>query len=149
MAEHSLSRALKIKNRQVKLVNQLKEQIGQYNSVIKGSDKPFDIVAKFAEYEAALLMLAKIKAAIQAANGPIHEKIYEMAELRGALTFLQHLDTKGGKNVYGYQGELVDYDAAIDAAKADEIRQRIEERLDLLQDEVDGFNVKTKVELPE
>ena len=91
--------------------------------------------------------MAKTKAVIQVANGPIHEKIYEMAELRGALLFLQHLDTKGGKNVYGYQGDLVDYEAAIDTAKASEIRSRIEERLDQLQDEVDEFNVKTTVEL--
>lgn len=148
MAKVSLSRALKAKNKQVKLVKTLQEQIEKYNSVVRGSDKAFDVKAKFAEYEAAALKLAKIKAAIQAANAPIHETIYLMAELRGMIRFLSNLDTKSGKNVHGYQGEVIEFDAAISASEAEEIRIRLEEQLDELQDKVDEFNSSTKIELP-
>jgi len=149
MPKVSLSRALKEKNRQVKRVKVLQDQIRQYNSVVAGSAKPFDVQSKFTEYEAAALKLAALKSAIQIANAPIVPKIHEMAELRGLIAFLGALDTKAGRNVYGFQGELVDYEAAIDAAQAEHMRKRFEDRLDALQDEVDAFNASTEVELPD
>lgn len=149
MPKITLAKALKLKNRQIKTVKGLQDQITKYNSVVKGSDNPFDVKAKFEEVKSASVKLAQIKAAIQQANAPIQERIYEMAELRGLLVFLQRLDTKSGKSIYGYQGEVVDFEAALTAADVERAAAQIEERLDQLQDEVDAFNVNTMVELPD
>lgn len=149
MPRITLAKALKLKNRQIKTVKGLQDQITKYNSVVKGSDKPFDVKAKFQEVQSASVKLAHIKAAIQQANAPIQGHIYEMAELRGLLAFLQRLDTKAGKSIYGYQGEVIDFEAALSAADVERSAAEIEERLDQLQDEVDAFNVTTFVELPD
>lgn len=149
MATVTLARALKEKNRLVKQVKTLREQIAKYNSVVAGSDKPFDVPERFADYERAAMRLAKLKAAIQGANAPIYGHITEMAELRGMVAFLQMLDTKSGRNVYGYQGEIVEYEVALDALKVEAELSRIEARLDDLQDQVDAFNSSTKLEIPD
>lgn len=149
MAKVSLAKALKLKNKQIKIVKGLQEQVAKYNSVVKGSDNPFDVKAKFEESKAAGLKLAQIKAAIQTANVPIQQQIFEMAELRGLLAFLQRLETKSGKGVFGYQTEIVDFEASLTALDVERETESIEERLEELQDEVDAFNVNTMVELPD
>lgn len=149
MPRITLAKALKLKNRQIKTVKGLQEQITKYNSVVKGSDNPFDVKAKFEEVKSASVKLAQIKAAIQQSNAPIQERIYEMAELRGLLVFLQRLDTKSGKSIYGYHGEVVEFEAALTAADVEKAAAQIEERLDQLQDEVDSFNAHTMADLPD
>ena len=149
MAKVSLAKALKIKNKQVKVVKGLQEQVAKYNSIVKGSDNPFDVKAKYQELKAAALKLAKVKAAIQTANAPIQEKIFEMAELRGHLAFLQRLDTKSGNSIFGYQTDVVEFEAVLTALDVEKESEETEARLDQLQDEVDAFNTSTMVEIPD
>ena len=49
MAEVNLSKALKSKNRQVRLVNDLKKRIQEHNSVVEGTRRPFDIEKTYQE----------------------------------------------------------------------------------------------------
>ncbi len=149
MPRITLAKALKLKNRQIKTVKGLQEQITKYNSVVRGSENPFDVKVKFEEVKSASAKLAAIKAAIQMANAPIQQMIYEMAELRGLLVFLQRLETKSGKSIYGYQGEVVDFEAALTASDVEKAAAEIEEQLDQLQDKVDAYNISTMVDLPD
>lgn len=149
MARVSLAKALKIKNKQNKVVKGLQDQVAKYNSIVKGSSNPFDVRAKYQELKVAAVKLAKIKAAIQMANAPIQEKIFEMAELRGQLAFLQRLDTKSGSSIFGYQTDVVEFEAVLTALDVEKESEETEARLDQLQDDVDAFNTKTIVELPD
>ena len=101
MAEVNLSKALKSKNRQVRLVNDLKKRIQEHNSVVEGTRRPFDIEKTYQELKSAVDKLVEIKAAINAANGPIQQHIYRMAELRGLAQFLRNMHVQEGA-VYQY-----------------------------------------------
>lgn len=149
MAVVTLAKALKLKNRQVQNITALKEIIAKYNSGIEGNTRPFDIKETLKSYEQAIERLVAIKSAIQIANVPITPLVFEMAELRGMVAFLKILNTQAGKAVCSYQGDMATYDAVIDASEAASLIERLETRLDTLQDEVDRFNATTQITLPD
>jgi len=149
MAEVNLSKALKSKNRQVRLVNDLKKRIQEHNSVVEGTRRPFDIEKTYQELKSAVDKLVEIKAAINAANGPIQQHIYRMAELRGLAQFLRNMHVQEGA-VYQYgMTAPANYEATFNAADIEELVQQLEAEADDLQDEVDAHNATVRINIPD
>ncbi|RYG48531.1 hypothetical protein EON79_04210 [bacterium] len=146
MAQVTLAKALKLKNRQVQKVKGLQERIQASNSYMVGSERDFDAQALYTELRAETETLWRLKLAINAANVPVHGAIYEMAETKGLIAFLKTLNTKRGK-VESYGDEAFEYEAAITAADVLIQIEALEARIDTLQDVLDQHNATTTVEV--
>ena len=150
MAQVSLSKALKLKNKQARRVSDLRKRIEQYNSVAEGVVRPFDIEQTYRELLFATDRLVEIKAAINGANAPIQDKIYRMAELRGLAVFLRNLNPQEGpaQMFYG-SGAAPVYTSVLNAAHLEVLLESLEAEIDVMQDEVDTHNATVRIEVTE
>ncbi|RYG38365.1 hypothetical protein EON81_03795 [bacterium] len=148
MAQVTLAKALKLKNRQVQKVKGLQERIQASNSRLVGSEADFDARALYGELRTETANLWRLKQAINAANVPVHAAIYEMAETKGLIAFLKTLNTKRGK-VESFGEEAFVYEAAITGADSQAEVEALEARIDVLQDALDLHNATTLVDVEE
>ena len=150
MGQVSLAKALKIKNKQARKVADLRNRISQYNSLPEGTKRPFDIEASYKELLAATNRLIDTKSAINAANGPIQNHIYRMAELRGLAAFLRGLSPQEGPAQLFYgSGVAPNYDSVLNAADLEQRIEVLETEIESLQDDVDAHNARVRVEVDE
>lgn len=148
MSMVSLSKALKLKNRKVQKVNSLRSKIHNSNSVLMGSDPDFRVADLYPELQKELADLWNLKAKINAANVPVHPLIYEMAEIKGQITWLNSLNTARGKQMIGYmQTEPQEYVAQMDAVQVAAEVDRLQVRLDEIQDELDRHNATVQIDI--
>lgn len=148
MSMVSLSKALKLKNRKVQKVNSLRSKIHNSNSVLMGSDPDFRVADLYPELQKELADLWNLKAKINAANVPVHPLIYEMAEIKGQITWLNSLNTARGKQMTGYmQTEPQEYVAQMDAVQVAAEVDRLQVRLDEIQDELDRHNATVQIDI--
>ncbi len=136
----TLAKALKLKNRQIQKVKDLQDRITNSNSVIAGSPPDFDARVLYDELKGETERLWRLKAAINAANVPVHATIYELAETKGLIAFLKGLDTKRGLSAGSYISGPQEYEAQITAADAQAQIEDLEARIDALQDVLDDHN---------
>ncbi|MBA4293701.1 hypothetical protein C0431_12130 [bacterium] len=149
MPNVTLARALKTKSRLASRLKELQEFIVKYNSMLEGSERAASVTEAYETYKMHALLLAQVKAAIQVANAPIQTKIFELSELRNQKVFLQRLPTTNGPANIGYTGEIAQHEAELKGAFVNEELKVIVKRLEELQDEIDEFNAKTTLQLPE
>lgn len=144
----SLAKALKVKNRQVLAVRDLQQRINSYNSFLEGSEPDFDANQLYGELLEQTERLWRTKAAISQANGPIQGAIYEMAELKGLVTFLRSLNTQRGRQMMAYmQAEPQEYESQITAQDVADRVAAFEKRIDALQDELDRHNGSVEIDI--
>jgi hypothetical protein len=150
MARHTLAQALKIKNRQVKKVNEIKRKIQSQNRHADKVAPAYDVEKLWSQLQRESEKLVLIKSAISAANMKIQPEIYRIAELRGLVAFMQALDKTEGPVAQGRfgQGEAIVMKAEIGESAASKHVEKLEKRIDELQDSIDEFNAKSRVELP-
>lgn len=147
----SLAKALKLKNKLVKEVNSHLKIVQKYNSYESTKKPNFDAKAAYVDYTTSLDRLVALKSAIANANGPIYNKIYKMAELKGMIKNLQGVDTQEGKVDrtlgYGQPSKEVEIIALFSDKDIAEIIKNNEAMLEKLQDELDSFNHTTEIEI--
>lgn len=141
-----LSRALKLKNRVVHRLAQLDTQVTTYNSTTEDNQE-YDVREVYKARAVLAGLLIDLKAAINAANGPVQRLIYELAELKSLIAMLRRVDTKHGSSVEGYSGVRVVYVAQMRKAEIDREVARVEKEVDRIQDELDRFNYKTLISI--
>ncbi len=145
----NIARALKVKNRLTSRIKELIDFINKSNSVVVGAERAGSVKAAYDEVVQKTETLAEVKAAIQIANQPVQLKIFQLSELRSRKTFLQRLVTTQGTSAIGYSGEVGEYDAELTGAYVAEEVKAVTKRLESIQDELDEFNAKTQIEIPE
>lgn len=69
-----------------------------------------------------------------------------MAELKGQILWLNSVSTTRGKSECGF-GKLFTFEAQMDAQQVATELQRLQDRLDDIQDQLDRHNVMTQVDL--
>lgn len=152
MPRHTLAQALKIKNRQVKKVNELKRRIQTQNRHSEEVVAAYDIEKVWRDLQKESEKLVLMKSAISAANAKIQADIYRIAELRGLVAFMQALDKQEGPLIsmpmFGSAGEAPVMKVEIGEGAAAKHIERLEKRIDELQDAIDDFNAKARVDLP-
>lgn len=148
MSKVTLNKALKLKNRQVQKLGEIRKLVQTHNVRIAGGKPEFDTHALLQDYLNQSEKLWKLKATINAANAPVQDAIYEMAELKATIGWLRQLETKQGlqMQIYG-QSAPVEYVAQIDAQTLGKKIEVLEARIDALQDELDRFNANTQIEI--
>lgn len=147
----SLKRALRLKNKMVETVNNLKTKITTFNRVTKANQFRDDVQRLFNELMAARDNLIQIKTAIAIASSTIRNFIVEMGELRDHLTFLRSINTDDSSvEEHPYRLEPakeIQYKVALTYGYIENAIKATQTRIDEIQDKIDEYNATTMIEL--
>jgi hypothetical protein len=148
MAEITLSKALKIKNRLAGRLAKVQADIQAYNSVPDGQAGQVDVPPLMRTREEMVGALVGVKTAINDANREIQRDIYDLAEKKGTVQFLTGVNTRHGPQPAVYPNTTeVSYVAALKKADVDALVARLEKEIDQLQDRLDQFNHDLEIEV--
>ena len=148
MAEITLAKALKVKNRLTGRLAKVQADIQAYNSVPEGQGDQVNVLALVQAREQLVGALVSLKAAINEANREAQRDIYLLAEKKAAAAFLAGLNTRHGPQPPVYPATIeVNYVAALKKADVDGLVAGLEKEIDQLQDKLDQFNHVHKIEV--
>ena len=148
MAELTLAKALKIKNRLAGRLAKVQADIQAYNSVPAGQADQVNVPALVQTREELVGALVNIKTAINEANREAQRDIYDLAEKKATAQFLAGVNTRHGPQPAVYPNTTeVSYVAALKKADVDALVVRLENEIDQLQDRLDQFNHDHKIEV--
>jgi hypothetical protein len=146
----SLAKALKVKNRLAGRLSDTQANIEAYNSVLEGRKGEVSVSDLYNLRNQLVESLITLKTAISDANTKQRRNLYEIEEVRGSITFLKGLNTRhGSEPAYGLQGKDQVYVATLQKKEVDQSIKKLESHLDELQDQIDTFNVTTRIEVEE
>jgi len=143
----TLSKALKIKNRIIKEVNDLQNIVTSNNSYITGNNPSFDIKESYEELISLRKKLGELKIKINTANGGMIDKMVEISELKSHITFLRSINTDQGQvQASRYDSNVVEKDVIYTAKEIKEKEKETQKKINKIQDEIDKFNANTLIE---
>ena len=146
MNKITMAKALKLKNRFAGRIARLQEEIITYNSVQDGQERP-DVNEMLKFLDRLVENLSCLKFAIYNANMKVQRTIFDLAERKSRLTWLQMLNTRNGTfNEYG--DTPTSYTATLRKTDVDKMTSALEQEVDRLQDTLDKFNHTTEIEVP-
>ena len=135
MAEITLGKALKIKNRLTGRLAKVQADVQAYNSVSEGLAGQVDVPALMKTREELVGALVGLKTAINEANREAQRDIYDLAEKKGTVQFLAGVCTRHGPQPAVYPNTTeVSYVAALKKTDVDTLVARLETEIDQLQD---------------
>ena len=148
MAEITLSKALKVKNRLTGRLAKVQADIHAYNSVPAGQADQVNVPALMQTRAELVGALVGLKAAINEANREAQRDIYDLAEKKATAQFLAGVNTRHGPQPPVYPSTVeVNYVAALKKADVDALVVGLENEIDQLQDKLDQFNHVHKIEV--
>src|SRR5262245_25765120 len=138
MAEITLAKALKIKNRLTGRLAKVQTDVQTYNSVPEGQVDQVNIPALMKTREELVGALVNLKTAINDANREAQRDIYDLAERKATAQFLAGINTRHGPQPAIYPSTTeVNYVAILKKADVDALVVRLESEIDRLQDKLD------------
>ena len=148
MAEITLGKALKIKNRLTGRLAKVQADIQAFNSIPERQAGQVNVPALMKTREELVGALVSLKTATNDANREAQQDIYDLAEKKATAQFLAGLNTRHGPQppVYPSTTEVI-YVAALKKADVDALMSRLETEIDQLQDKLDHLNHVRKVEV--
>ena len=148
MAEITLAKALKIKNRLAGRLAKVQADIQAYNSVPEGQADQVNVPALMQTREQLVGALVGLKTAINDANREAQRDIYDLAEKKATAQFLGGVNTRHGPQPPVYPATIeVTYVAALKKADVDALVAGLEKEIDQVQDRLDEFNHAHKIEV--
>ena len=148
MAQITLAKALKLKNRLVGRLAKVQGDIQVFNIVTQGQAGQVDVLALMQTREALVDAIVGIKTAINDANREVQRDIYALAEKKATAQFLAGVCTRHGPQPPAYPTTVeVKYVAALKKADVDAQVAQLEKDIDQLQDKLDQFNHDRKIEV--
>jgi hypothetical protein len=148
MAEITLAKALKVKNRLAGRLGKVQADIQAYNSVPEGQADQVNVPTLMKTREELVGALVSLKTAINEANREVQRDIYDLAEKKATAQFLGGVNTRHGPQPAVYPNTTeVSYVAALKKADVDALVVRLEYDIDQLQDRLDQFNHAHKIEV--
>jgi hypothetical protein len=148
MAEITLAKALKVKNRLAGRLAKVQADIQGYNSVPEGQADQVNVPALLKTREGLVEALVTLKTAINEANREAQRDIYDLAEKKATAQFLAGVNTRHGPQPAVYPNTTeVSYVAALKKADVDALVARLEKEIDRLQDWLDQFNHVHRIEV--
>jgi hypothetical protein len=148
MAEITLAKALKVKNRLTGRLAKVQTDIQAYNSVPAGQADQVNVLALMQTREELVGALVSLKTAINEANREAQRGIYDLAEKKATAQFLAGVNTRHGPQPAVYPNTTeVSYVAALKKADVDSLVAGLEKDIDQLQDRLDQFNHDHKIEV--
>jgi hypothetical protein len=148
MAEITLGKALKIKNRLAGRLAKVQTDIQAYNSVPQGQADQVNVPALMKSREELVGALVSLKAAINDANREVQRDIYDLTEKKATAQFLGGVNARHGPQPAVYPNTTeVNYVAALKKTDVDALVVGLEKGIDQLQDRLDQFNHDHKIEV--
>src|SRR5438477_7610614 len=148
VAEITLAKALKVKNRLAGRLAKVQADIQAYNSVPEGQADQVNVPALMQTREELVEALVSLKTAINDANREAQRDIYDLAEKKATAQFLGGVNTRHGPQPAVYPSTTeVTYVAAFKKADVDGLVANLEKEIDQLQDRLDQFNRDRKIEI--
>jgi hypothetical protein len=148
MAEITLAKALKVKNRLTGRLAKVQGDIQAFNSVPVGQADQVNVPALMKTREELVGALVGLKTAINEVNREVQRDIYGLAEKKATAQFLGGISTRHGQQPPAYPSTIeVNYVAAMKKADVDALVVRLEKEIDQLQDKLDQFNHARKIEV--
>lgn len=148
MAQITLAKALKIKNRLTGRLAKVQADIQTFNSIPEGQTGQVDVPALMQTREALVEAIIGLKTAINEANREAQRDIYALAEKKATAQFLAGVSTRHGPQPPVYPSTTeVNYVAALKKADVDFQVARLETDIDQIQDKLDQFNHDRKIEV--
>ena len=148
MAEITLAKALKVKNRLAGRLAKAQADIQAFNSVPQGQADQVNVPALMQAREELVGALVALKTAINDANREAQRDIYDLAEKKATAQFLAGVSTRHGPQPAVYPNTTeVNYVAALKKADVDGLVARLEKDIDRLQDRLDQFNHARRIEV--
>ena len=143
----TVKQALKQKNLLVKKINEDIRKVHAYNSVDEGNNRPYSTKELLNKIMETTKELVDLKTKIHLANAPVYHKIFELSELKNTVTFLKSLDCSEGKVVdrYTRSQEPTIKVAELSVIERDNLVEGFENRIELLQEELDTHNATTHI----
>ena len=155
----TLARALKEKERIARRLAKAKEAFASINCVRTDEEREIDAKEAYEEMRSLQQRYVAIKKAIAVANAGISPTLVEMLAVRAELAFYMNLRCKTSEICDEWvksadRGEVrqrvrIEYDTFLNEKSRREMMDKLTQRLDDLQDEVDQFNATHFVELVE
>ncbi|PWK28236.1 hypothetical protein LV89_01017 [Arcicella aurantiaca] len=140
-----IAKALKQKNKIVAELKMLRERIEEYNSVISGNPRPYDITEIQVQLMTKMQELVSLKTRLAQANTLVYSKIFELSELKGLAKFYKDLEIKDGLSKDHRYDETQNYESELKVKQRDELVSELEARIEIIQDELDEFNALTEI----
>jgi hypothetical protein len=140
--------ALKYKNKLTSKMNDEFVKLSTYNSVDVDSVKPYSASEALVNYLKMSEELVTLKTKIHLANAKVYDKIFLLSELKSQALKLAHIDCSEGKiskssrfsrMVEGTEIKVCE----ITILERDKMVSEIEEKIELIQDELDYHNTTT------
>lgn len=149
----TVKQALKRKNKLVKEISTELERVQSYNSVIAGIERVYDPRHAFDNYMRKSNSLIALKTAIHRANAPMYDRIFRLSELKSLISRIKDLDCNHGpvhnRGGYGTQSETVQMDAVIMLIEKDQLVEKLEAEIEMIQEDLDRWNAITEIDWSE
>ena len=148
--EMTLAKALKHKNRVAQKITRISDDIRANNSILAINDPEVDVRTLDTMRKELTDYLVALKTAIHRASNSVRDKIFLLSELKGSIGFYNSICTQHGKREshrFGSGDEFVEHKAIIRKEAVDRIVAELEERIDTIQEQLEEFNVVTKIRI--
>jgi soluble P-type ATPase len=141
-----LYKALKLKKKLTGEIASLKLLILSKNSYVEGSKVNYVVTELYDELLVKINALVDLKMSINAANADIQESIYNLAELKGMISFWQQMPTAEGviSNTYS-EAAAKTYVATFNEVFKDNLIKNLQTDVDTIQEEIDTYNYTKEV----
>lgn len=140
----TLAKAFKERSRLNRKIHDALELVRDENSIVEGGVRSIDVRRKFAEVKALGTKMILLKQAIDRANAGIADKLVEIVELKELRSRLMAIPAHDGRQKT-FPEEYV-LTAEIKKAELIAEAEELQNRIDELQDEIDDFNARTRIE---
>jgi hypothetical protein len=141
----NITKALKQKNKLVSKTNEYISHVAAYNSIQEGTTRPYDAKEALEKAMTSVDELVALKTAIHKANAKVYDKIFKLAELKSLVSKLKGLDCKEGMHQSYRMDAPVKYTSQISIVEKDQLIEKLESQIEMLQEELEAHNAKTKI----
>lgn len=145
----NLAQALKQKNRLAGELVRLQQILQRENARRSDSASKVDREAIYNRILDLSKELGNLKGRITQANVNIYPALECMAELKAHISFLQGLPKREGEDIVPLHGDReplkYTWDSFITQEKCDALIATVQEKINVLQDQVDAYNATTQV----
>lgn len=141
----NLTKALKRKKKLATQVSREFDKLRKYNSSIETSKVTYDPEESYKSWKKLSEELVELKTKIIQATAPIYGKIFQMNEYKSQISQLQNLTVTEGEVKRHYDDTPITYKAFITELKRDEEIEELEDKIDVIQAEIEIFNSTTSI----
>jgi hypothetical protein len=141
----NVKQALKLKGKILTEISELYGIAKNHNSIQAGNIRRFSVTESLDKAGELTKELVELKTKIHRANGPVYDKIFLMAELKGRVKVLKSISTEEGTQAgrYGSAPEMKEVE--LTALDIRNMVKDLETQIEQLQDELDVHNATTQI----